>query len=172
MRPPPGPRNATPGRRPGHGNAIEEELRMLIRNRWTVALAIGCLLTAVATIAAAERTAAPEGATLYFISPADGEQVTSPFVVRFGAQGIGVAPAGIDADKTGHHHLIVDAGLPPLDQPIPSSDQYRHFGGGQTETRIELAPGEHTLQLLMGDHRHVPHRPIVASPRITIRVVE
>jgi hypothetical protein len=119
---------------------------------------------------AAERTPAPDGASLYFISPADGQTVTSPVTVRFGAQGIGVAPAGANLANTGHHHLLVDAELPRLDQPIPSSDHYRHFGGGQTETVIELAPGEHTLQLLMGDHRHIPHEPAVASPRITIRV--
>lgn len=131
-------------------------------------LAVTLAITAAA--AAAERTPAPEGASLYIISPADGETVASPITVRFGAQGIGVAPAGIEVASTGHHHMIVDGDLPPMDRPIPSSDTYRHFGGGQTETTIELSPGEHTLQLLMGDHQHVPHRPVVASPRITIRV--
>ncbi|MDZ7786884.1 MAG: DUF4399 domain-containing protein [Halofilum sp. (in: g-proteobacteria)] len=119
---------------------------------------------------AAERTAAPADARLYFISPADGETVRSPFKVRFGAQGIGVAPAGVGAEATGHHHLIIDGTLPAMDQPIPSNETYRHFGGGQTEAVIELEPGEHTLQLLMGDRNHVPHRPVVASPRITINV--
>ena len=128
------------------------------------------LLCLPGTPAAAERTPAPEGAALYFITPADGETVTSPVTVRFGAQGIGVAPAGIEAGGTGHHHLIVDGDLPSLDRPIPASETYRHFGGGQTETVIELSPGEHTLQLLMGDHMHVPHSPVVASPPITVRV--
>lgn len=133
------------------------------------ALALTALLYSGVTVAA-ERTPAPENARLYFISPADGETVRSPVKVRFGAQGIGVAPAGVEAEGTGHHHLIIDGELPAMDQPIPSSDTYRHFGGGQTETLIELEPGEHTLQLLMADRNHVPHRPVVASPRITIQV--
>ena len=120
--------------------------------------------------AAGERTAAPADARLYFMSPADGETVHSPVKVRFGAQGIGVAPAGVDVEATGHHHLIVDGTLPAMDQPIPSNETYRHFGGGQTEALIGLEPGEHTLQLLMGDSSPVPHRPVVASPRITIEV--
>ena len=131
---------------------------------------MAALLAIAGAASAADRTPAPEGASLYFISPADGETVTSPVTVRFGTQGIGVAPAGIKADATGHHHLIIDGSLPPLDQPIPSNETYRHFGGGQTETTIELSPGEHTLQLLMGDHQHKPHKPVVASPTITIRV--
>ena len=129
-------------------------------------------ILAAAPALAAERTQAPADASLYFISPADGEIVRSPVTVRFGAQNIGVAPAGVDADGTGHHHLIVDGELPALDTPIPSNDTYRHFGGGQTETTIELEPGEHTLQLLMGDHRHIPHEPVVSSPRIKVYVEE
>ena len=136
-----------------------------------IALVMAALLLSLPA-AADQRTPAPEGARLYFISPADGETVHSPVKVRFGAQGIGVAPAGLEAADTGHHHLIVDGELPPLDRPIPSDATYRHFGGGQTETTIDLEPGEHTLQLLMGDHMHVPHRPVVASPRITIMVEE
>ncbi|WP_070988241.1 DUF4399 domain-containing protein [Halofilum ochraceum] len=132
-------------------------------------VALVALLHGGVTVAA-ERTPAPEDARLYFISPADGETVQSPVKVRFGAHGIGVAPAGVGVEATGHHHLIVDGDLPAMDQPIPSNDTYRHFGGGQTETVIELEPGEHTLQLLMGDRNHVPHRPVVASPRITIQV--
>jgi len=112
----------------------------------------------------------PQGASLYVISPADGQAVTSSVTVRFGARRVSVAPAGTEAASTGHHRLIVDAPLPPLDQPIPADEHYRHFGGGQTETTIELPPGEHTLQLLMGDYRHIPRTPTVASPRITIRV--
>jgi hypothetical protein len=125
-----------------------------------------------AATAEMERTPAPEGAEVYFISPSDGERVESPFTVRFGTSGIGVAPAGVDHDKTGHHHLLVDTGMPSLSSPIPSDDNHLHFGGGQTETTVELAPGEHTLQLLMGDARHVPHDPPVASEKITITVVE
>jgi len=119
---------------------------------------------------ALQRVAPPEGARCYIISPADGAVVKSPVTVRFGLAGMGVAPAGIDNAVTGHHHLLVDTGMPDPSQPIPSDAQHRHFGGGQTETTIELAPGRHTLQLLLGDHRHVPHDPPVLSPRISITV--
>jgi len=83
---------------------------------------------------------------------------------------MGVAPAGIDKAGTGHHHLLIDTELPPLGLPIPNDDQHRHFGGGQTETQVELPPGEHTLQLILGDDRHVPHDPPVVSEIITITV--
>lgn len=106
----------------------------------------------------------------YIISPDDGAIVGSPVTVVFGLEGFGVAPAGTVRDKTGHHHLIIDAPLPPLDQPIPANDHYRHFGGGQTQTTVELAPGEHTLQLLLGDHAHMPHSEPVTSDVITITV--
>jgi hypothetical protein len=119
---------------------------------------------------AADRTPAPEGAAVYIVSPADGATVSSPVTVVFGLKGMGVAPAGTEKDKTGHHHLIVDAPLPPVDEPIPADDQHIHFGGGQTEFVIELAPGSHTLQLLLGDLNHVPHDPVVASDPITITV--
>lgn len=117
-----------------------------------------------------ERTPAPEGARLYFISPEDGATVKSPVTVRFGLEGMGVAPAGVAHENTGHHHLIVDGGLPPLDRPIPKDATYRHFGGGQTETSVTLTPGTHTLQLILGDHAHFPHDPPVTSERITLTV--
>lgn len=129
-------------------------------------LVFGALLGAQAWGA----TPAPAGAEVYIISPEDGATVTSPVTVRFGARGIGVAPAGTGAENTGHHHLIIDSELPPLDQPIPKDDHHIHFGGGQTEARLELAPGKHTLQLLMGDGAHVPHDPALISKRITITV--
>lgn len=118
----------------------------------------------------AGQTPAPAGVNLYFVSPQDGAEITGPVTVRFGLSGMGVAPAGVNLDKTGHHHLIVDADLPNLDQPIPADDHYRHFGGGQTEVTLDLAPGEHTLQLLLGDFTHIPHNPPVKSERITITV--
>lgn len=121
---------------------------------------------------ALERTPAPEGAEVYIVSPEDGETVKSPVTVIFGLEGMGVAPAGTEKEKTGHHHLIVDAPLPPLDQGIPADDNHIHFGGGQTQTTVELDPGEHTLQLLLGDQNHVPHDPPVASEQITITVAE
>ena len=123
----------------------------------------------VAGVAAAQ-TPSPEGATAYIITPGDGAEVTNPFTVRFGLTGMGVAPAGIEQDMTGHHHLLIDAVPPPPGRPIPKDDNHRHFGGGQTEATITLAPGAHTLQLILGDHNHVPHTPPVVSERITVRV--
>ena len=108
----------------------------------------------------------------YFISPGNGETLTSPVVVRFGLGGMGVAPAGVEKHGTGHHHLVVDADLPVSNLPIPKNDHYRHFGKGQTEVSLELAPGTHTLQLVLGDHLHMPHDPPVVSERITVTVAE
>jgi hypothetical protein len=116
------------------------------------------------------QTSAPDGAEVYIISPNDGETVSSPVVVKFGLKGMGVAPAGIDKPNTGHHHLIIDAKLPDFNRPVPMDDNHKHFGGGQTETTIELTPGKHTLQLIMGDKAHIPHKPAVFSRQITITV--
>jgi len=113
---------------------------------------------------------APAGAMAYIISPADGAVVSSPVHVVFGLRGIGVAPAGVPRTDAGHHHLLVDTGLPPAGVAIPSDPNHRHFGGGQTEADIELAPGMHTLQLLLGDENHVPHVPPITSAQITIEV--
>lgn len=120
--------------------------------------------------AAYAQTPSPAGADAYIISPANGETVTSPVTVKFGLQGMGVAPAGVNVENTGHHHLLIDAGLPPLDRPIPADEHHVHFGKGQTETTIKLAPGKHTLQLLLGDATHTPHSPPVMSKKITITV--
>ena len=119
---------------------------------------------------AQERTPAPDNAALYFISPVDGATLSNPITVRFGLNNMGVAPAGIKYDDTGHHHLLVDTDLPSLDFPIISDENHLHFGKGQTEATLELAPGEHTLQLLLGDFAHIPHEPAVMSERITITV--
>ncbi|SEJ08339.1 protein of unknown function [Pseudomonas linyingensis] len=140
----------------------------------TLLAACGLLATVtLATPALAEtpRTPAPEGASVYFIAPANGASVTGPVNVRFGLKGMGVAPAGTDVPATGHHHLLVDvAELPGLDAPLPATDNIRHFGKGQTETELTLPPGKHTLQLLLGDQNHVPHQPPVLSEKITITV--
>lgn len=125
------------------------------------------LTVAGGALAAAESA---KDARVYFITPQDGETVTGPVSIKFGLSGMGVAPAGVERANTGHHHLIIDAPLPSLDQSVPSDEHYRHFGGGQTETTIELAPGEHTLQLLMGDQLHRPHSSAVFSDVITITV--
>lgn len=122
------------------------------------------------SVPAQERTTAPESAELYFISPADGATVSNPVNVRFGLRNMGVAPAGIKYDNSGHHHLLVDTELPSLDFPIINDENHLHYGGGQTETTLELPPGEHTLQLLLGDFAHIPHDPAVMSERITITV--
>ena len=128
------------------------------------------LLAGGLAVAQLERTPAPEGVELYFVTPTDGATVTSPVRVVFGLRGMGVAPAGVERDGTGHHHLLIDTDPPPLDRPIPADDKHRHFGGGQTETEIELTPGKHTLQLILGNHLHVPHDPAICSERITITV--
>ncbi|MEZ5931403.1 MAG: DUF4399 domain-containing protein [Alphaproteobacteria bacterium] len=119
---------------------------------------------------AQELSDSPEGARAYIISPADGDVVTSPVTVVFGLTRMGVAPAGMERIDTGHHHLLIDAELPYMDEPIPSSDNYLHFGGGQTEVQLDLEPGEHHLQLLLGDSNHIPHNPPVMSEPITITV--
>jgi hypothetical protein len=137
------------------------------------------LLIGLATApAAAERTPAPEGAELYFIGLEDGDTVSSPLTVRFGLSGMGVAPAGTEKEHTGHHHLLIDRpafGEHPdipdeASLPVLADEHHVHFGGGQTETTIELEPGEHTLQLLLGDWSHIPHDPPVVSERITVTV--
>jgi hypothetical protein len=111
------------------------------------------------------------GAEVYFIAPKDGATVGREVTVRFGLKGMGVAPAGVDKEHTGHHHLLVDVTeLPPAGQPIPKDEHHLHFGGGQTETVLKLAPGTHTLQLELGDASHVPFDPPVVSKRITIHV--
>jgi hypothetical protein len=120
--------------------------------------------------AAVERRPSPPGAMVYFIEPADGAVVQNPVRVVFGLKGAGVAPAGVQREGTGHHHLLIDTGLPDLDQPIPSDANHVHFGGGQTETQIELSPGRHTLQLLFADERHIPLDPPIMSKQITIEV--
>lgn len=117
-----------------------------------------------------ERRPSPPGAMVYFIEPADGAVVESPVHVVFGLEGAGVAPAGVQREGTGHHHLLIDAPLPDLNQPIRSDANHRHFGGGQTETEIDLSPGMHTLQLLFADERHIPHDPPLMSKQITIDV--
>ena len=122
---------------------------------------------------AVEKSKATDNAKLYIISPLDGETVSSPVKIVFGLQGMGIAPAGIKFNNTGHHHLLIDvAELPDINSPIPSDDNHKHFGKGQTEAVIELQPGEHTLQLILGDHMHIPHDPVVVSKKIKINVEE
>jgi hypothetical protein len=114
----------------------------------------------------------PPGAVVYFVDLKDGQTVPPTFVVHFGLRNMGVAPADSDRENSGHHHLLIDTDLPPLDQPIPNDFNHLHFGAGQTEAEITLKPGPHTLQLLLADKDHVPHSPPVMSPRIRVVVVE
>src|SRR5437016_5880493 len=130
--------------------------------------ALTAALVLAATVAwAQDRTPSPAGAEAYIISPKDGAKVSSPVVVQFGLKGMGIAPAGVKFDNTGHHHLSIDTDAPTdLNAPLPASDKVVHFGKGQTETTLTLAPGKHTLQLLLGDSTHVPHNPAVMSKKI------
>ena len=142
-------------------------------NKRAIILLLLLLGLVVCTQASAiERTPAPKDAYLYIGWPNEGEVLPAgrPFRVWFGLRHMGVAPKGVDTPATGHHHLIIDADLPPLDQPIPSDRNYLHFGAGQTETMIELPPGKHTLQLIMGDENHIPHDPPIYSKKKTIYV--
>ena len=137
-----------------------------IRSRLWLTLAL-----AVASHALLAATPAPAGAEVYFISPLNGAHVKGKMTVRFGLRGMGVAPAGVAAPDSGHHHLLVNADpMPDLTKPLPVSDMVRHFGKGQTETELELAPGVYKLQLLLGDSLHVPHSPPVMSGTITVTI--
>lgn len=122
---------------------------------------------------AQERTPSPPGAEVYIISPKDGARVSNPVLVQFGLKGMGIAPAGMKAENTGHHHLLIDTNAPTnMAAPLPATENVRHFGKGQTETSLTLTPGKHTLQLLLADQNHIPHEPPIISKRITITVVK
>jgi hypothetical protein len=126
---------------------------------------LGCASVALA------REPSPAGAEVYVVSPKDGAKVKSPVTVVFGLKGMGIAPAGIKMDNTGHHHLLIDTDAPAdLSAPLPATEKIVHFGKGQTETSVTLAPGKHTMLLVLGDSLHVPHDPAVISKKITITV--
>lgn len=138
--------------------------------RFAVAVAV---VTLVVAGGAEARTKAPVGAEAYIVAPADGAKVKGSVKVVFGLKGMGIAPAGVEFPNSGHHHLLIDAPAPSgadLDLPIPDDANHKHFGKGQTEVELTLAPGKHTLQLLLGDHGHVPLDPVVASKVVTITV--
>jgi hypothetical protein len=119
------------------------------------------------------REPSPAGAEVYIVSPKDGAKVKSPVTVVFGLKGMGVAPAGIKFDNTGHHHLLIDSEVPAdLSQPLAKNEKSMHFGAGQTETSLTLPPGKHTLQLVFADFTHTPHDPAVISKKITITVAK
>lgn len=136
--------------------------------RWVFALA---LASAAAPALAEDHW--PKDASVYIISPADGATVKGPVTVLMGLAGLGIAPAGVDKPKTGHHHILIDIDAPSgggLMNPLPADENVRHFGGGQTQTALTLAPGRHTLQLLVGDQNHVAYDPPLTSKKITIEV--
>jgi hypothetical protein len=121
---------------------------------------------------AADRMTAPAGAEVYFIAPRDGAKVRGPVTVKFGLKGMGVAPAGVQFENTGHHHLLIDTDLSELnlDAPLPASGKVLHFGKGQTETALTLAPGKHTLEIVFADYLHQSFNPPLHSKKITVTV--
>ncbi|MBQ0832800.1 MAG: DUF4399 domain-containing protein [Marinobacter sp.] len=140
-------------------------------NRTAITLCSALLIAPVSAFAESMISDAPENAEVYFVQPSDGATVEGTFDVVFGLRNMGVAPAGVDKEGTGHHHLLIDTEVPSdLSKPLPATDQIKHFGGGQTETEITLQPGEHTLQLLIGNYAHVPHSRPVVSEQITVTV--
>lgn len=137
------------------------------------AAAAALLATVLATLGATAnaREPSPAGAEVYIISPKDGAKVKGPVTVVFGLKGMGIAPAGIKLENTGHHHLLIDSDAPAdPTQPLPATEKIVHFGKGQTETTVTLPPGKHTLQLVLGDFLHVPHDPAVVSKKVSITV--
>ena len=142
-----------------------------MRSLITLALSLIAPLAAASLALAQERTPSAPGAEVYIISPKDGAVVHNPVLVQFGLKGMGIAPAGIKYDNSGHHHLLIDTD-PPADQsaPLPATEKIVHFGKGQTETTLTLSPGKHTLQLLLADLNHIPHSPPLLSKKITITV--
>src|SRR4029077_12679343 len=145
---------------------------------WIMRHVVAMLVVAIASCGAAfaqgQRTGGPTpsapGAEVYFIDLKDGATVPAKLKLYFGLRNMGVAPAGSDRENSGHHHLLVDTPLPPLNRPIPNDFNHLHFGAGQTEAEITLKPGRHSLQLVLGDKAHIPHMPPVMSPRIWVTV--
>ena len=134
---------------------------------------LAALLLAAAALPAAAEPFWPAAAKVYFIAPVDAASISGPVNVIMGLSGLGIAPAGVDKPNTGHHHILVDQAVPDgaaLEEPMSADDHFKHFGGGQTQAVLTLAPGTHTLQLIMGDQNHIPHNPPVVSDRITVTV--
>ncbi|WP_425098040.1 DUF4399 domain-containing protein [Tropicibacter sp. S64] len=147
----------------------------------SIRVLIAAALAVAGSVALAQQggeTPSPEGASVYFVNIADGDTVSSPVTVVFGLKGMGVAPAGTEKENTGHHHLLIDRapfgegedGMDEMMNGLPADDHHKHFGGGQTEVTLDLAPGQHTLQLVLGDAGHVPHSMPVMSQQITVTV--
>jgi hypothetical protein len=139
--------------------------------RYPLYLASLVLALAMLSPAQAQRTPAPENAMVYIVWPPDGAVIDGGrFWLRMGLRNMGVAPKGVKMPNVGHHHVLIDTELPAMDQQIPNDRNHVHFGAGETEARIELPPGKHTLQLLLGDENHIPHQPPIQSNKITVTV--
>lgn len=120
-----------------------------------------------------DRTPSPEGARVYFAELKDGDTVEKTFRVKFRVDGMYVRRAGNNVANSGHHHLLIDVkNLPPLDEPLPQTESVHHFDKSQKQAVITMPPGEHTMQLIFADYRHVPHDPPVMSEVITVIVEE
>ncbi len=147
-------------------------MRRFIRAGALAAPALALALLAAPAMSDGHRTPSPDGAMAYIVNISDGDTVSNPVTIVFGLKGMGIAPAGVEKDGTGHHHLLInlDGSTINMDDPLPADDNHRHFGGGQTEVTLELPAGTHTLQLLLADHNHVPHNPPVLSEQITVTV--
>ena len=143
---------------------MPETVKLLNKNRIKMKLFLRILLILFSINAFSEK--------VYFINLKDGDELKSPFLIQFGLSGKGIAPAGIDVDNTGHHHLLINVDEVNYSMPIPSSKQHLHFGLGQTETKLSLPPGRHKLQLILGDKYHVPHDPPLVSEIVEVNVIE
>lgn len=130
-------------------------------------ITLAAVLTAGAAFA---QSPAPAGAKVFFIEPKNGAEIAGPVSVKMGLSGMEIAPAGTEKPNSGHHHILIDKALADPKSPLPADDHHKHFGKGQTEATLELKPGKHTLQLVLGDHNHAPHNPPVVSDVITITV--
>src|SRR5438128_2117352 len=154
--------------------------KVVAKPSWITSHVVTMLFVAIASCGAAfsqsQRTGGPTpsapGAEVYFIDLKDGMAVPAKLKIYFGLLNMGVAPAGSDRENSGHHHLLIDTEVPPLDQPIPNDFNHLHFGAGQTEAIVTLSPGRHTLQLLLGDDNHVPHNPPIMSKPIRVYVAK
>src|SRR5262247_4705750 len=166
-------------REPRRGVDMDVLQKVARKPGWRTSHAVAMLFVAIASCGAAfsqsQRTGGPTpsapGAEVYFIDLKDGTTVPAKLKIYFGLRNMGVAPAGSDRENSGHHHLLVDTELPPLDQPIPNDFNHLHSGARQTESEVTLKPGTHTLQLLFADKDHIPHNPPLMSPRIRVVVV-
>ena len=160
----------------GNSDPTRHTMTRRTRVRATTPLFVAALALCATALLGADKpmkidiTPSPKEAKAQILSPKNGAMVSSPVVVKFELTGMEIAPAGTATANSGHHHLIIDSPLPNLEGPIPKDAKHRHYGGGETEVSLELEPGVHTLQLLLGDYRHIPHDPPVSSEIVSIMV--